>query len=68
VYDPANDLIHTFVQGAGGDLVEYLSDHAGGRVWNAYDLTVNAGGGAGIVDGTSAVVIGDVIHVYVGGE
>ena len=68
VYDPANDLIHTFVQGAGGDLVEYLSDHAGGRVWNAYDLTVNAGGGAGIVNGTSAVVIGDVIHVYVGGE
>ncbi|MGD0321366.1 MAG: hypothetical protein ABSC00_07170 [Acidimicrobiales bacterium] len=67
VYDSASDLIHTYVEGANSHLVEYLSDHVDGHVWNSYDLSENAGGGVDVDDGTSAIVIGDVIHVYVGG-
>ncbi len=36
--------VHVFGQAAGGDLVEYVNDGAAGRPWNAYDLTVAAGG------------------------
>jgi len=68
VYDPAQDLIHTYVDGSNGHLVEYLSDHANGHVWNAYDLSADSGGGSAVGGGASAVVVGQTIHVYVGGE
>ena len=31
--------VHIFAEAANGDLVEYTNDGAGGRLWNAYDLT-----------------------------
>ena len=43
---PAQDKIHVYVQSASGDMDEYISDHAFGRVWNAYDLSAYAVAGA----------------------
>ena len=66
VYDGAQGLIHIFAQGSNGHLIEYISDHANGNVWNAYDQTAGATGPS--VEGTaSPVVLGSVIHIYVGG-
>ncbi|HXX91390.1 MAG TPA: hypothetical protein VEI83_14320 [Acidimicrobiales bacterium] len=66
------DLIHVYVQTPGGDLVEYVNDNANGHPWNAYDLSVGAGGG-GAVSGRLASVWAEsqfgnlstlLIHVY----
>jgi hypothetical protein len=67
VYDAGQDLIHVYVRSASGDLVEYLSDHAYGHVWNAYDLSVAAGAGSAVAGSPGAVYIPsqDLIHVYV---
>jgi len=66
VYDAAQDLVHVYVRGPGGHLVEYLSDHASGHVWNAYDLSANAGSGGPIWSSPGAVYIAsqEQIHVY----
>ena len=47
-----------------GHLVEIDNDNLGGFAWNFYDLTVDAGGGAAIAGGPSAVLIGTTEHVY----
>ncbi len=69
VYDGAQGLIHAYVQGANGDMVEYVSDHANGHVWNAYDLTVWAGGGAPIAATPDPIYYPaqDLIHIFVQG-
>ncbi len=67
VYDAGQDIVHIYVRSPGGHLVEYVSDHAFGQVWNAYDLTGDSGGPG--VEGTpSPVVTGGAIQVYVGGS
>jgi len=67
VYDAGQDLIHTYVQGSNGHLMEYVSDHASGHVWNAYDLTQFAGSGVPVFGTPSAVYDAgqDLIHTYV---
>ncbi len=66
VYDPAQGLIHIYAAGPSGHLMEYISDHQNGNVWNAYDQTAGSGGPP--IEGTpSEVTLGDVIHVYAGG-
>jgi hypothetical protein len=69
VYDAGQDLIHVYVQSANNHLVEYLSDHAAGHVWNAYDLSVFAGGGGAVAGQPGALYhpAQDFIHVYVQG-
>jgi len=67
VYDKAQQRIHIYSRALNGDLVEYIADHAGGRVWNVYDLT-SASNGPGIESDPSPVVIGTLIHVYAGGS
>ena len=52
-----------FVRSATGDLVQYANDSAGGRPWNAYDLTT-AAGGPQIAGDPSAVVVNEAA-VYV---
>ena len=64
--DPADGLIHAYVCGANGDLVEYVDDGANNRQWNAYDLTFG-GGGATPVTGTPSAFYDPadhLIHVY----
>ena len=67
VYDGAQNLIHIYAEGSNGHLMEYISDHANGNVWNAYDQTVGSGG-PGIQGTPSEVVLGNIIHVYGGGS
>ena len=58
--------LHAYARGANGDLIEYVNDNAGGRTWNAYDLSAAAGGGYAIASDPSAVFDTDqgLVHVY----
>ncbi len=47
-----------------GHLVEYVADSAGGRVWNAYDTTVQAPAAPAITGNPSPVLIGSTPHIY----
>ena len=61
-----NGLVHVFVPSASGHLMEYLPDHVGGRVWNAYDHTLDAGGGTPINGSPTALVdASGLVHVFV---
>lgn len=56
-----------YVQGPGGHLIEYLPDTLRGHIWNAYDLSADAGGG-GVVSGTpDAFAFGPTWRIYVQG-
>jgi len=70
VYDASQQLIHVYVEGSNGHLMEYVSDHADGNVWNAYDLSVWSGGGFGVSGAPGAVYDGaqNLIHTYVEGS
>jgi hypothetical protein len=37
-------IVHVYGEASNGDLIEYVNDGAGGRLWNAYDLTQAASG------------------------
>jgi hypothetical protein len=37
-------IVHVYAEASNGDLIEFVNDGAGGRLWNAYDLTQIAGG------------------------
>jgi len=64
----ANGLVHVFVPGPGGHLLEYLPDHVGGHVWNVYDHTLDAGGGTTVTGDPGAVRDADgLVHVFVPG-
>ncbi len=65
VLDDGN-LIHFYGRGANSDLVEFVNDDAGGRLWNSYDLSRYASGGAPVAD-SPTVVFNGLIHVYVEG-
>jgi len=66
LYFTPNGTIHIYVRGADNDLVEFVSDGLGGRIWNAYDLSTVAYGPAVGTD-PSALEWGEMVHVYVGG-
>jgi hypothetical protein len=52
-------IVHVYAEAPNGDLIEFVNDGAGGRLWNAYDLTAITGGPtlggdpAAMVNGTS---------------
>jgi len=67
VFDPGSGLVHVFVESASGHLMEYLPDHVGGHVWNAYDHSLDAGG-ATTVNGVPDAVYdtgSQMVHVFV---
>jgi len=59
--------IEVFARGTNGDLYEYTDSSAGGRLWNAVDLTSVAAGGVGIMGRPSAFIdtFDQLTHVYV---
>ncbi len=59
--------VHVYVRATAGHLVEYVNADAGGHLWNAYDLTVYAGGGLPLGGDPGAGVVGGVPHVYAPG-
>ena len=65
-YFTPNGTIHIYVRGANNDLVEFVNDELGGRIWNAYDVSQVAFGPA-IGTDPSALIWGGLVHVYVGG-
>jgi hypothetical protein len=69
--DPAavfysSSIVDVFVQGPAGDLVSYVNDGYGGRLWNAYDLST-ASGGPSIGADPSAMVDGGTVAVFAAG-
>jgi peptidoglycan-N-acetylglucosamine deacetylase len=65
----SSGTVHVYAQNSNGDLVEFASDGLGGRVWNAYDLSVDAGGGR-FVGGSPDVVFfppTGTVHIYIRG-
>jgi hypothetical protein len=64
-----NLLVHVFVAGPGGHLYEYVPDHQNGNIWNAYDLTAAAGGGAPVTGNPSVAFDLNLfsVRVYVPG-
>jgi hypothetical protein len=56
--------IHVYGLAANDDLTEFVNDGAGGRAWNAYDLTTGAAGPSAS-GRPSAIVYGKTVHVYV---
>ena len=69
LYNAASGLFHIYARGADGSLYEYDPDHQNGHIWNAYNLSAAAGGGAGTFSAPSAVfqVAQGLVHVYVSG-
>jgi hypothetical protein len=57
-------VVHVYAaSGLAFHLIEFDSDHAAGRIWNAYDETANAGA-AQLGGSPIPVLIGSVPHVY----
>ena len=54
--------VHVYGVAQNGDLTEFVNDGAGGRAWNAYDLT-KASGGPSITGRPSPVAYGATVHV-----
>ena len=66
-YLRTDGLIHVYVPGPSGDLVEYDNGHVYGVPWNAWDLSYGASGG-GTITGTPNAFYDPadgLIHVYV---
>ncbi len=51
--------------GGSNDLIEFVADHLGGRIWNAYDQTHSAPGSPTLSGNPKPVLIGGIPHVYV---
>jgi len=66
LYNVTQNRLYVLVRSAGGDLVEYVADFLAGRSWNAYDLSVAAGGGplGGVPDALYHPTQG-LMHIYV---
>jgi hypothetical protein len=61
-----NGTPHVYTRaGKNGDLVEFVADHAGGHVWNAYDQTKSAPGSPTLSGNPIPTLIGGIPHVYV---
>jgi hypothetical protein len=48
-------VVHVYAESPSGDLIEFVNDGAGGRLWNSYDLTQIASGPTIIGDPTPLV-------------
>lgn len=59
-------VVDIFAQGPGGDLVSYVNDGAGGRLWNAYDLT-QASNGPSIGTDPAVLVNSGAVSVFAAG-
>ncbi|MGH9045292.1 MAG: hypothetical protein ACRDVP_10760 [Acidimicrobiales bacterium] len=59
-----------FARNTSGDLIEYVNDDAGGRLWNSYDLSLTTGLGPVVSDPDPVMVGGDteVFVVASGGQ
>ncbi len=57
--------VHFYGRTAGGDLIEFANDGLWGRIWNAYDLTVDANGPTLAGDPGALHATGNIVHVYV---
>ncbi len=67
VYAPADGgPPHIYIQGVNNNLLEFIPDNAGGRLWNAYDRTNDTGAQ---VSGRPAVYApdGGPPHIYIQG-
>ncbi len=61
--------VHVYTQSSAGHLIEYVNDGTGGRLWNAYDQSDDAGAGGPIGTDPAAVLFdGKFVHVYAGGS
>jgi hypothetical protein len=61
-----SSVVDIFVQGPGGDLVSYVNDGYGGRLWNSYDLT-SASGGPAIGADPAAIINNGAVSVFAAG-
>jgi hypothetical protein len=64
---PGGGAPHIFVRGTAGNLLEFIPDNVGGRLWNAYDHTADTGK---VIYGDPAVYAppgGGAPHIYVRG-
>jgi hypothetical protein len=59
----AGSTVHVYARSATGDLMEFINDDAGGRLWNSYDLTQIADGPTVAAD-PGAALYGPNVHVY----
>ncbi|HXX91536.1 MAG TPA: CHAP domain-containing protein [Acidimicrobiales bacterium] len=68
-YDPADGLIHAYVQGPDGYLFEYVDGGLLGHLWNAWGLSAGATGGGPVAGSPSAFLdpADGLIHVYAQG-
>jgi uncharacterized delta-60 repeat protein len=56
---------HVYTRAASNNhLVEYVADHAGGKVWNAYDTTAAASAAPAIAGNPVPTIIGSTPHIY----
>lgn len=61
-----NAIPHVYTRASGSnDLVEFVADHVGGRIWNAYDQTQSAPGSPTLSGNPIPTLIGAIPHVYV---
>jgi hypothetical protein len=60
-----NGMMHVYVEGANGDLMEFVNDGSANQPWSTYDITV-AGRGGWIAAAPTAIYNG-LVHVYVKG-
>lgn len=61
-----NGVPHVYVRGTGtDDLIEFVADHLGGRIWNAYDQTLGTAGAPMLSGNPIPALIGTTPHVYV---
>ena len=67
LYHPVQGLVHVYAQNTNGDLVEYVNDQLNGRIWNAYDLSIDAGAGTFVAGAPDAVYFTPqgIVHIYV---
>ncbi len=56
-------IVHVYGTASNGDLIEFVNDGAGGRLWNSYDLTSIANG-PGIGGDATPIVNGTVDRIY----
>ncbi len=62
----SRDIVDIYAEGPAGDLVSYVNDGAGGRLWNGYDITEAAQGPSTGAD-PAALVNGGVVTVFAAG-
>lgn len=52
-----------FARGVNGDLVEFVNDGVGGRLWNSYDIT-QLSHSTGVAGSPNPVIVGSTVEVF----